>query len=90
MIVKILKQFAYVITVVLYISFSLVIGTIWVLLYLALMGINVVLLIPVEYAITGNVKLPNMIFNYFLYDVPCMYNKMIYDFFISIDPNISA
>lgn len=80
MIFKMLKCLTRVGSIILYIPVSFAAGTIWVASCLTI----IVVAIPFEYVITGNVNTSNSIADYFIYDVPIMCNKIADDFFKSI------
>jgi hypothetical protein len=84
--IRVLKQFGFVITCGLFIPFSALMSSIWITMSVTSSTIGYIM-IPVEYILTGHTKYCNRLMNYFWYHLPKLYDDQIELFFKFIHPD---
>lgn len=85
--IKILKRIRFVCVAGLYIPYSLVAGSIWLI---SVVSINVLslLIMPIEYIITGDTKNIDSCISYIFDDFPKKHDEMVRKFYESIHPDL--
>lgn len=84
--IKILKRIRFIFSIALYIPISLVSGIIWLASSIVVTIINSLIIIPIEYIITGDIKFGKKIHNNLFKSFPEYYDQASYDFFREIYP----